>query len=119
MVASTFWLMPAPLPPSGPWEELGRLGWPWPEGLLRSPQIRALTSAPFLSVPALRGKVNDSSLSVSSLALQTLMILDAAVKEPPSAFRLQALCYRLRKAWRRRTLAPGAGWLCCWSCVQS
>ncbi|XP_072717056.1 maestro heat-like repeat-containing protein family member 7 [Ciconia boyciana] len=68
---------------------------------------------------ALRGKVNDSSLSVSSLALQTLMILDAAVKEPPSAFRLQALCYRLRKAWRRRTLAPGAGWLCCWSCVQS
>ncbi|XP_072716940.1 uncharacterized protein [Ciconia boyciana] len=60
---------------------------------------------------ALRGKVNDSSLSVSSLALQTLMILDAAVKEPPSAFRLQALCYRLRKAWRRRTLAPGAGWL--------
>ncbi|XP_075344626.1 maestro heat-like repeat-containing protein family member 7 isoform X2 [Mycteria americana] len=68
---------------------------------------------------ALRGKANDSSLSVSSLAIQTLMILGATAQEPPSAFRLQALCYRLRRAWRRRTLAPGAGWLCCWSCVQS
>ncbi|XP_072716938.1 maestro heat-like repeat-containing protein family member 7 isoform X2 [Ciconia boyciana] len=76
---------------------------------LQSPQEPLREAA--VRFTALRGKVNDSSLSVSSLALQTLMILDAAVKEPPSAFRLQALCYRLRKAWRRRTLAPGAGWL--------
>ncbi|KAM6187497.1 maestro heat-like repeat-containing protein family member 7 [Sarcoramphus papa] len=63
---------------------------------------------------ALQGKVNDDSLSVSSLAAQTLLILGAAVKKPPSRFRLQALCSR-----RGRTPALGNGWLCCWSCVPS
>ncbi|XP_074992541.1 maestro heat-like repeat-containing protein family member 7 isoform X2 [Calonectris borealis] len=68
---------------------------------------------------ALQDTANDSSISVSSLVRQTLLILDTAVKEPPSGFRLQALCHRLRRAWRRRTPAPGDGWLCCWSHVQS
>ncbi|KAM6035116.1 maestro heat-like repeat-containing protein family member 7 [Theristicus caerulescens] len=68
---------------------------------------------------ALQDKVNDSSLLVSSLAAQTLLILGTAVKEPPSGFRLQALCYWLRRAWRRRNAALGDSWLCCWSCAQS
>ncbi|KAM6227874.1 uncharacterized protein M6G45_017575 [Spheniscus humboldti] len=68
---------------------------------------------------ALQGKADDSSLSVSSLALQTLLILDTPVKEPPSGFCLQALCYRLRRAWRRRTPCSRDGWLCCRSRVRS
>ncbi|XP_064295210.1 maestro heat-like repeat-containing protein family member 7 isoform X3 [Phalacrocorax carbo] len=69
---------------------------------------------------ALQGTVNDRSLSVASLASQTLLILGAAAPEPPSGFRLQALCYRLRRAWRRRKRTPalGAGCLCCWNWVQ-
>lgn len=112
------WPMLVPLPPSWPWQELWGLGWPWLEGLLRCPQIRALTSAPFLSVPALQGKANDSSPSVSSLALETLRMLGTAVEEPPSGFSLRALRYRLRRAWRRMTRTLGDGWLCCRSCVQ-
>ncbi|XP_052632520.1 uncharacterized protein LOC128136638 [Harpia harpyja] len=68
---------------------------------------------------ALQGKANDSSPSVSSLALQTLRMLGTAVEEPPSGFSLRALRYRFRSAWRRMTRALGDGWLCCRSCVQS
>ncbi|XP_069633325.1 maestro heat-like repeat-containing protein family member 7 [Haliaeetus albicilla] len=67
---------------------------------------------------ALQGKANDSSPSVSSLALETLRTLGTAVEEPPSGFSLQALRYRLQRAWRRTTRALGDGWLCCRSCVQ-
>ncbi|KAM9589284.1 maestro heat-like repeat-containing protein family member 1 [Morphnus guianensis] len=46
---------------------------------------------------ALQGKANDSSPSVSSLALQTLRMLGTAVEEPPSGFSLRALRYRFRR----------------------
>ncbi|KAM6362727.1 uncharacterized protein J5M81_015784 [Pluvialis apricaria] len=68
---------------------------------------------------ALEGMAEDSSLSVSSLAAETLLNLKAAAQESPFGFRLQALCSRLRRAWRRRTSAPAGGWLCCWSCARS
>ncbi|KAK2515899.1 hypothetical protein Q9966_015302 [Columba livia] len=59
---------------------------------------------------ALQDQANDNSLSVSSLASQTLLILESAVKQPPSGFRLQALFYQLQRAWRRgRTPALGNG----------
>lgn len=98
-VASAFWLIPAPLPPSCLWEELGG---PWKKGLLGSPQTQALTSALFLSIPALQDTKNDSSPSISTLATETLLMLDSAVEEPPSGLCLHALYYRLRRAWRRR-----------------
>lgn len=74
-------------------------------GVQRSLCTWALTSALFLSTPALEGAVNDGSIFVSSLAAQTLMIMEAVVREPPSRFCLQAPCSWLRRAWRRRSTA--------------
>ncbi|XP_074426932.1 maestro heat-like repeat-containing protein family member 7 [Larus michahellis] len=54
---------------------------------------------------ALEGAVNDGSIFMSSLAAQTLMIMEAVVREPPSRFCLQAPCSWLRRAWRRRSTA--------------
>ena len=95
------------------------LGWPWQEGFLGSLQIWVLTSALFLSLPALQGMTNDISLSISSLAAQTLLLLRAAERNPSSNLRLLVLQDQLRRAWRRRPSLRDSGWLCCWSSVQS
>ena len=95
------------------------LGWRWQEGFLGSLQIRVLTSALFLFLPALQGMTDDISLSVSNLAAQTLLLLRAAERNPSSNFRLLVLQDQLRRAWRRRPSLRDSGWLCCWSSVQS
>ena len=106
-----------PLLPPGRGESW--LGWPWQEEFLGSPQIRVLTSSLFLSLPALQGMTDDISLSISSLAAQTLFLLRATERNPSSNFRLLVLQDQLRRAWRRRPSLRDSGWLCCWSSVQS
>ncbi|XP_049672672.1 maestro heat-like repeat family member 5 isoform X2 [Accipiter gentilis] len=68
---------------------------------------------------ALQSTTKDVSDSVSSLATQTLFLLRAAERNPPSRFRLPVLQERFRKAWRRRPSLWDIGFLCCWSSVQS
>ncbi|XP_069636623.1 maestro heat-like repeat-containing protein family member 6 [Haliaeetus albicilla] len=68
---------------------------------------------------ALRSTTKDVSDSVSSLAIQTLFLLRAAERNPPSRFRLPVLQERFRRAWRRRPSLRDVGFLCCWSSVQS
>ncbi|XP_035745204.1 uncharacterized protein LOC118451757 [Egretta garzetta] len=51
---------------------------------------------------ALQDTRNDSSPSISTLATETLLMLDSAAEKPPSRFSQHTLCYRLRRAWRRR-----------------
>ncbi|XP_074885287.1 maestro heat-like repeat-containing protein family member 7 [Buteo buteo] len=68
---------------------------------------------------ALQSTTKDVSDSVSSLASQTLFLLRAAERNPPSRFRLQVLQERFRRAWRRRPSLWDIGFLCCWSSVQS
>lgn len=97
-----------PLPQPRRWGGLGRRG-SW----ACFPLIRALTSALFLSVSALRSMEGYSSPSVSSLVTETILVL-----RTPSEFSLQALRYWLRRVWERRPRVPRAGWLCCCSCAQ-
>nr|XP_038042095.1 uncharacterized protein LOC113845082 isoform X2 [Anas platyrhynchos] len=52
----------------------------------------------------LRGLANDPSESVSSLAIQTVLILQAP--RPRSRFSFRQLCSKLQKAWRRRRSSP-------------
>ncbi|XP_068550944.1 maestro heat-like repeat-containing protein family member 6 [Anas acuta] len=52
----------------------------------------------------LRGLANDPCESVSSLAIQTVQILQAP--RPRSRFSFRQLCSRLQKAWRRRRSSP-------------
>ncbi|XP_068524937.1 uncharacterized protein [Anas acuta] len=52
----------------------------------------------------LRGLANDPCESVSSLAIQTGLILQAP--RPRSRFSFRQLCSRLQKAWRRRCSSP-------------
>uniref|UniRef100_A0A8C3GEH4 Maestro/Maestro-like HEAT-repeats domain-containing protein n=1 Tax=Cairina moschata TaxID=8855 RepID=A0A8C3GEH4_CAIMO len=52
----------------------------------------------------LRGLANDPCKSVSSLAIQTALILQAP--RPRSRFSFRQLCSRLQKAWRRRRSSP-------------
>ncbi|KAM9630231.1 maestro heat-like repeat-containing protein family member 7 isoform 3-T4 [Morphnus guianensis] len=68
---------------------------------------------------ALQSTTKDVSLSVSSLATQTLFLLRAAERNPPSRFRLPVLRERFRRTWRRRPSLRDNGFLCCWSSVQS
>lgn len=92
---------------------------PWQEAFLGSPQIQVLTSSLFLSVPALQSTTKDVSDSVSSVAIQTLFLLRAAERNPPSRFSLPVLQERFHRAWRRRPSLWDIGFLCCWSSVQS
>ncbi|XP_052649528.1 uncharacterized protein LOC128144586 isoform X1 [Harpia harpyja] len=68
---------------------------------------------------ALQSTTKDVSLSVSSLATQTLFLLRAAERNPPSRFRLPVLQERFCRAWRRCPSLWDNGFLCCWSSVQS
>ncbi|XP_040425145.1 maestro heat-like repeat-containing protein family member 7 [Cygnus olor] len=52
----------------------------------------------------LQGLRQDPCESVSSLAVQTVLILQAA--RPRSRFSFRQLCSRLQKAWRRRRSSP-------------
>eukprot|EP00075_Anas_platyrhynchos_P014944 XP_027304197.1 maestro heat-like repeat-containing protein family member 6 isoform X2 [Anas platyrhynchos] len=52
----------------------------------------------------LQGLANDPCKSVSSLAIQTVLILQAP--RPRSRFSFRQLCSRLQKAWRRRRSSP-------------
>lgn len=58
----------------------------------------------FSVLSVLRGLANDPCKSVSSLAIQTALILQAP--RPRSRFSFRQLCSRLQKAWRRRRSSP-------------
>ncbi|XP_053838393.1 uncharacterized protein LOC128809969 [Vidua macroura] len=65
---------------------------------------------------ALEGMVNDISVSVGSLAIQSLCILKAAEQAPIPMF--QRLRDQLRRAWKTRPRLSRLGWLGCWGSVE-
>ncbi|XP_053803079.1 maestro heat-like repeat-containing protein family member 6 [Vidua chalybeata] len=65
---------------------------------------------------ALEGMANDISVSVGSLAIQSLCILKAAEQAPIPMF--QRLRDQLRRAWKTRPRLSRLGWLGCWGSVE-
>ncbi|XP_053803240.1 maestro heat-like repeat-containing protein family member 6 isoform X2 [Vidua chalybeata] len=65
---------------------------------------------------ALEGMVNDISVSVGSLAIQSLCILKAVEQAPMPKF--QRLRDQLRRAWKTRPRLSRLGWLGCWGSVE-